>query len=328
MSENGKTKRYEELGFTDDFMFCKILQNDPDLCRELTELILSRKIGRIVSIDRQKAIEITGDGNGVQFYVCMEDDESTVHDIEMQTTVAEDLPRRMRYYQGMIDLNMIERGARYKELKKSFIIFICLKNPYPEAGLHKYSIRSVCEEDAAIDFDDGIFKVILSARGDKGDVSDEMSKFLLYLTDQRTESDFTKRLNERVLAARSHEKWRREYMTLQERDERMREEGRKEGREEGRKGSRDDRPLFYFVPLFPLQRLFCPPEEKTALSLQEEGQQGERQGEHHIPFSRTGGIGHQRRSHSRRAEDRQEGKTLFATVSSFPARRKRKSGPL
>ena len=163
----------------------------------------------------------------------MEDDESTVYDIEMQTTVAEDLPRRMRYYQGMIDLNMIERGARYKELKKSFIIFICLKNPYPEAGLHKYSIRSVCEEDAAIDFDDGIFKVILSARGDKGDVSDEMSKFLLYLTDQRTESDFTKRLNERVLAARSHEKWRREYMTLQERDELMREEGRKEGREEG-----------------------------------------------------------------------------------------------
>ena len=240
MSENGKTKRYEELNFTDDFMFCKILQNDPDLCRELTELILSRKIGRIVSIDRQKAIEITADGKGVRFDVYMEDDESTVYDIEMQTTVAEDLPRRMRYYQGMIDLNMIERGVRYKELKKSFIIFICLKNPYPEAGLHKYSIRSVCEEDATIDYDDGIFKVILSARGDKGDVTDEMSKFLLYLTDQRTESDFTKRLNERVLAARSYEKWRREYMTLQERDERMREEGRKEGREEGRKEGREE----------------------------------------------------------------------------------------
>jgi len=234
MSENGKTKRYEELNFTDDFMFCKILQNDPDLCRELTELILSRKIGRIVSIDRQKAIEITADGKGVRFDVYMEDDESTVYDIEMQTTVAEDLPKRMRYYQGMIDLNMIERGAKYEELKNSFIIFICLKNPYPESGLHKYSIRSVCEEDATIDYDDGIFKVILSARGDKGDVTDEMSKFLLYLTDQRIESDFTKRLNDRVLAARSHEEWRREYMTLLERDERMREEGRKEGRKEGK----------------------------------------------------------------------------------------------
>jgi predicted transposase YdaD len=35
-------------------------------------------------------------------------------------------------------------------------------------------------------------------------------------------------------------KWRREYMTLQERDERMREEGRKEGREEGRKEGREE----------------------------------------------------------------------------------------
>ena len=55
-----------------------------------------------------------------------------------------------------------------------------------------------------------------------------------------TESDLTKRLNERALAARSHEKWRREYMTLQERDELMREEGRKEGREEGRKEGREE----------------------------------------------------------------------------------------
>ena len=75
---------------------------------------------------------------------------------------------------------------------------------------------------------------------DKGDVPDEMSKFLLYLTNQRAESAFTKRLNERVLAARSYEKWRREYMTLQERDERMREEGRKEGRKEGREEGRKE----------------------------------------------------------------------------------------
>ena len=30
------TKRYEELTFTDDFMFCKIMMNNEDLCRELT----------------------------------------------------------------------------------------------------------------------------------------------------------------------------------------------------------------------------------------------------------------------------------------------------
>lgn len=38
-------KKYEELTFTDDFMFCKILTNNPELCHELLELILGRKVG-------------------------------------------------------------------------------------------------------------------------------------------------------------------------------------------------------------------------------------------------------------------------------------------
>lgn len=35
---------YENLNFTDDFMFCKILENNLDLCKELLELILNIKI--------------------------------------------------------------------------------------------------------------------------------------------------------------------------------------------------------------------------------------------------------------------------------------------
>ena len=112
MRETQKSKHYDELEFTDDFMFCKILQNDKALCKELTELILSKKIGRILELNSQKPIEITSDGKGVRFDVYMEDDESTVYDIEMQTTTRGDLPKRMRYYQGMIDLNLIERGAK------------------------------------------------------------------------------------------------------------------------------------------------------------------------------------------------------------------------
>ena len=235
MSEAKKRKQYDELDFTDDFIFCKILQSDKNLCKELTELILSRKIGEILQVDSQKPIEITADGKGVRFDVYMEDDESTVYDIEMQTTTYEDLPKRMRYYQSMIDLNLIERGAKYKELKKSYIIFICLENPYCGSGLHKYSFKTVCVEDPCVEFQDDIFKISLSAEGDKSDVSDEMSAFLSYLSDKKAYSDFTKRLHQKVLAAREHVEWRREYMTLLERDERMREEGREEVRKEAEK---------------------------------------------------------------------------------------------
>ena len=33
----------------------------------------------------------------------------------------DNLPKRMRYYQGMIDLNILEKGENYKNLKKSFV---------------------------------------------------------------------------------------------------------------------------------------------------------------------------------------------------------------
>ena len=60
-----KRKTYEELDFIDDFMFCKILQNNLDLCKELTELIIGKEIGEIITSESQKSIEITADGRGV-----------------------------------------------------------------------------------------------------------------------------------------------------------------------------------------------------------------------------------------------------------------------
>jgi predicted transposase/invertase (TIGR01784 family) len=224
-----KSKTYEELDFTDDFMFCKIMQNYPELCRELTEKILGRKIGEIVMQESQKSIEITADGRGVRFDVYFEDDSLTVYDIEMQTYHDTDLPKRFRYYQGMIDLNMMEHSAKFGELKNSYIVFICLENPYKIAGLHKYTICNMCEEDPTMEYDDGAYHIILSAEGDKDDVSEEMKAFLRYLTTKEVGSDFTRRLDERVGTARRHEKWRLEYMTLLERDERMWEEGHREG---------------------------------------------------------------------------------------------------
>lgn len=58
-SEKKHVKSYEELEFTDDFLFCKIMENNVDLCKELTELILNRKIGKIIPKGPQKAIVLS-----------------------------------------------------------------------------------------------------------------------------------------------------------------------------------------------------------------------------------------------------------------------------
>ena len=68
-------KKYEKLNFTDDFMFCKVMTNNPDLCHELLELIIGYRIGKFTRLDKQAPIEITADGKGIRFDVYSEDDE-------------------------------------------------------------------------------------------------------------------------------------------------------------------------------------------------------------------------------------------------------------
>ena len=233
-------KRYEDLTFTDDFMFCKILQNNPDVCKELTELILGRKIGLIADVRNQQAVTITADGHGVRFDVYFEDDRNTIFDIEMQQGSIEYLPRRSRYYQGMIDLNQLERGGAYKDLKNSYVVFISRNNPFNEIGLHKYSFRNMCAEKPDLEMGDGANKVFLCAEGNQDDVTGDLRAFLEYVAGKAPSAEIARKLDELVQKARQHKEWRLEYMTLLERDEQMREEGRKEGLEEGLKKGREE----------------------------------------------------------------------------------------
>lgn len=61
-------KKYEDLTFTDDFMFCKVMTTNPELCHELLELILGKKVGAFTRLDQQKPIEMTADGKGLHKY--------------------------------------------------------------------------------------------------------------------------------------------------------------------------------------------------------------------------------------------------------------------
>ena len=231
-------KKYEELTFTDDFMFCKILEKNPDLCRELLELILDRGVGKLACVNRQKPIEITANGKGVRFDVYAEGDDSIVYDVEMQNAESDSIAKRSRYAQGMIDLNLLERGAHYSELNRSYVIYICKFNIFSEIGRHKYSFANLCREDPQIELGDETEKIFLCAQGTANDVSEKMQSFLKYIAEGTPGDDFTNRLQSAVQRARDHIEWRTEYMTFLEQLQKEREEGRAEGREEGREEER------------------------------------------------------------------------------------------
>lgn len=227
-------KKYEELTFHDDFMFCKVLETHPDLCRKLLELALGQKLGDLVSVNRQKPVEILPDRRGVRFDIYVEDGNNTVYDVEMQNANRDSIAKRTRYSQAMIDLNLLERGKRYKDLDGSYIIFICRFNLFEQAGLHKYSFLNLCREDPGIELGDSTEKIFLCSTGNANDISEEMQSFLRYIAEGIPCDSFTRKLEDAVEEARVHIHWRQEYMTFLEQLEIEREEGREEGRAEER----------------------------------------------------------------------------------------------
>jgi len=174
--------------------------------------------------ERQKAIEILSDGKGIRLDVYVDDENGTVYNIEMQTKVKKELPKRSRYYQGMIDMNLIERGAKYKELKLSFVIFICIKDPFGY-GLPVYRFENICVQNRDILLNDEAIKVFINADGDLTGLPEDLTAFLLYLKGKVVENDLVQMIDDEVEKAKRHEEWEVEYMTSYLRDMDIRDEG-------------------------------------------------------------------------------------------------------
>lgn len=225
---------WEELGICNDFLFGKVMQN-PELCKELLKRILPElEIERIEYPELQKTIKFDADAKSVRFDVYVRDEKQTIYDIEMQVTDTKELAKRTRFYQSMIDLQMIDRGESYKQLKPSYIIFICPFDMF-DKGRHLYTFQNICKEDHKILLKDEATKIFLNAHGYMDDVSKELKAFLDYVAGKSTEDTFVKKLELAVKEAKRNREWRYEYMTLLMRDQENIEQGIKQGMEQGLK---------------------------------------------------------------------------------------------
>ena len=210
------TKTLDKLTIVDDFMFGAVMR-DPARCKTLLEFILNIKIRKIEYLELQKDIKHTYDAKGIRLDVYVEDENNTVYDIEMQTTDKKNLPKRMRYYQGMIDLNVIDKGEEYTALKKSFVIFICTYDPFGK-GRYIYTFDQTAQQDRSVVLEDEAIKIVLNTKGTVGDISEELKATLEYMDGQLPTTDYAKELETAVEEVKASEDWRREYMTLFLRD--------------------------------------------------------------------------------------------------------------
>lgn len=232
-----KIKNFDELQFIDDFMFGAVMKRT-ELCKGLLEIILDMKISKIEYLERQKTIDLCLEAKGVRLDVYAEDENQTVYNIEMQTSVDDNLPKRTRYYQGIVDMDLLGKGIEYKNLKKSFIIFLCTEDPF-EDNSYMYTFENRCIENLNLPLGDETVKIFLNANGTSGEVSQKIKNLAKYMHTHNPTDEFTCALEEEIHKVRANEEYRRDYMLyslkLHEQLEKGREQGRAEGRKEGRK---------------------------------------------------------------------------------------------
>lgn len=159
----------------------------------------------------------------------------------MQTTVKKSLSKRTRYYISMLDADSLKKAGEYKDLPESYVVFICLEDPF-DRKLCKYSFNLVCNEDNRLIMHDGTNRIFLNAAGKKGDISDKLRNFLKFLADRTNSSQdqFTQKIAEAVLEERKDVRRREKYMFLAERDQENIERGKELGKELGKQEGKQE----------------------------------------------------------------------------------------
>ena len=223
-----------------------IVMRRPNLCKMCLERILDKKITDISYPETERTIDIDIEAKSIRLDVYCEG-EDTAYDIELQNGIFEDLPIRSRYYQGMIDIDLIEKGNEYTELKNNIIIFICTFDLFG-AGRHLYTFENTCIQDNSISLNDRTTKIFLNTKGTMDDIPTPLRNFLKYIDSGEVSDEYTRDLDNAVIDIRKDKRWRRKMMTVEEwanakakfvRKEAL-EEGMKKGLEKGRKEGREE----------------------------------------------------------------------------------------
>ncbi len=188
-------KQWQQLDITDDFIFSQFMR-DASVCKEVLEILLPFKITHIEYVEYQKNIDIFKQAKSVRFDVYVRERDK-VYNVEMQINKEADIAKRARFYQAAIDFDILEKGDKYKDLKESFVIFICTFDPFGY-GLPCYNFRNICQENKDIELGDGrqVFFFNASAYSKEDDI--RRNNFLAFIAGKVSDDPVMAKFAERI----------------------------------------------------------------------------------------------------------------------------------
>jgi len=228
-------KDYEKLTLRDHFMFGKIFLKEEN-CQTFLRALFGRDI-IIVDSQIEKTIKEYDATKYVRLDLIAVEDIGTIFNAELQHLSKnkerqEELPKRSRYYQAILDSTLLAKGKSYRDLPETYVVFVCTFDPFGK-GLAQYSIESKCLEIDLPEYDDYTHKIFFNTTGDLKSLSKEARNMLEYIESGKVTDEATKLLDNEVTEARLKEEWKAEYMLTVVHDKDVFEEGYDSGYDSG-----------------------------------------------------------------------------------------------
>lgn len=183
-------EKWERLSFKDNYIFCKVMETNPDICKKMLELLLNIEITQIEIPTAERSMKVAYDSKGIRLDVYVKDNTGRSFDIEVQTSVAKKLSllKRARYYQSLMDVDSVFAGEDYRKLNETYVLFLCIGDPF---GYKKpvYTFENVCKElpeenktaSEKTQTTDGTHKIFFDAKKYDTMKSEELKAFFKYL---------------------------------------------------------------------------------------------------------------------------------------------------
>ena len=225
-----KRKNLSELGFSDNFIFTKVME-DKSICLEIVSTLLEIEISDLEYLETEKTLDVAFNSKATRFD-CLVKSENKIINIEMQVNEKNDLVFRARYYHIIIGMDNLGVGEDYISLSDTYVIFICKFDPFNKGDV-KYEFESYCKKHDI--YENNKEHTLYFNTSAKDILKEGKLKELLKLVEGiPSEDEFSLKLQRKIDEIKNNVKWQRDYMKFSADLMDERREGKAEGIIEGK----------------------------------------------------------------------------------------------
>ena len=208
------------MNLSDFALFLSVMKNRKAYQSTLS-IILDEKDLELIQVHVEQVVLNKSGKRAIRLDAWALDNKNRQFNTEMQNdTSADDVRKRARYYQGLLDTPILKAGkkTKYKELPCTTIIFITQEDIFGK-DLAMYTFTEQCEEVEGLHLEDGTTKIFLNMKSKNG--RPELVSLLQYMKDTRLDNpeilvqdERIKQIDDIVTEVRQSEEWEEARMNL------------------------------------------------------------------------------------------------------------------